>query len=96
MNEYERKAEKASISTLGWGSVAAAYWNLSPAELVEAITLRGEGVLSSTGALAIESGEFTGKSLKELFPLITSSKSLRIFLHVQLLMELYLLLMQTL
>jgi len=67
MNEYGRKAEKASISHLGLQNVSAAYWNLSPAELVEENILRGEGVLSSTGALAIDTGEFTGRSPKDRF-----------------------------
>ena len=67
MNEYGRKAEKASISTLGLSNVAAAYWNLEPSQLIEDTIARGEGVLADTGALAVDTGEFTGRSPKDRF-----------------------------
>lgn len=41
--------------------------NLSPAELVEHAIGRGEGHLTSTGALAADTGEFTGRSPKDKF-----------------------------
>lgn len=41
--------------------------NLSPAELVEHAIGRGEGLLTSTGALAADTGEFTGRSPKDKF-----------------------------
>ncbi|MHB1277295.1 MAG: phosphoenolpyruvate carboxykinase (ATP) [Bacteroidia bacterium] len=41
--------------------------NLSPAELVEHAIGRGEGQLTSTGALAADTGEFTGRSPKDKF-----------------------------
>lgn len=67
MNEFGLKATKASLSTIGLQHVAAAHWNLSPAELVEECILRGEGQLTSTGALAADTGEFTGRSPKDRF-----------------------------
>jgi len=67
MNEYGRKAKNASISTLGLGNVAAAYWNLDPAQLIEDSIIRGEGVLADTGAIAVDTGEFTGRSPKDRF-----------------------------
>jgi phosphoenolpyruvate carboxykinase (ATP) len=67
MNDYGTKAPHASLSQLGLSHVEAAYWNLSPAELVEETIVRGEGVLSNTGALAVDTGEFTGRSPKDKF-----------------------------
>ena len=67
MNEFGFRADNATIANLGLGNVSAAYWNLSPAELVEETILKGEGVLTDTGALAVETGEFTGRSPKDRF-----------------------------
>jgi phosphoenolpyruvate carboxykinase (ATP) len=43
------------------------FYQLTPAELIEAALLRKEGVLADTGALAIDTGEFTGRSPKDRF-----------------------------
>jgi phosphoenolpyruvate carboxykinase (ATP) len=67
MNNYGTRAEGADLAYLGLANVEAAYWNLSVSELVEDTILRGEGVLSSTGALAVDTGEFTGRSPKDKF-----------------------------
>jgi phosphoenolpyruvate carboxykinase (ATP) len=67
MNEFGLKGKNATLSNLGLGNVAAAYWNLTPAELVEETLDRGEGVLCDNGALAIDTGEFTGRSPKDKF-----------------------------
>jgi phosphoenolpyruvate carboxykinase (ATP) len=67
MNEFGRKAKNASIADLGLGNVRNAYWNLEPAELVEDVIIQGEGFLTDTGALAIETGEFTGRSPQDKF-----------------------------
>jgi phosphoenolpyruvate carboxykinase (ATP) len=42
-------------------------YQLTPAQLVEAALQRNEGVLTETGALAIDTGEFTGRSPKDRF-----------------------------
>jgi phosphoenolpyruvate carboxykinase (ATP) len=42
-------------------------WNLSPAALVEAAIVRGEGRLSLRGALVFETGNYTGRSPKDKF-----------------------------
>ncbi|GAB5538326.1 MAG: phosphoenolpyruvate carboxykinase (ATP) [Salibacteraceae bacterium] len=65
MEEFGRKSKNASIADLGLSGVKAAYWNLDPAELTEDTILNGQGFLTDTGALAIDTGEFTGRSPKD-------------------------------
>lgn len=48
-------------------NVSKSYQNLSPAELVELALQKGEGVLSNSGALCADTGEFTGRSPKDKF-----------------------------
>lgn len=67
MNDFGNKPKNADLSKLGLGRVGDVYWNLEPAELVEHVIVNGQGVLADTGALAIETGEFTGRSPKDKF-----------------------------
>ncbi len=67
MNEYGLKNPKASLADLGLKHVGAAYWNLTVPELVEEVILKGEGELTDFGALAVDTGEFTGRSPKDKF-----------------------------
>lgn len=67
MNHLGFKAEGASLDSLGLENVANAYWNLTPAELVEETIVNGQGCLTSNGALAIDTGEFMGRSPKDKF-----------------------------
>ena len=46
---------------------AHTHLNLTPAELVEHALRNGEGVLTDTGALMADTGEFTGRSPKDRF-----------------------------
>ena len=41
--------------------------NLTPEELVEETIRRNQGVLNDTGALAVDTGEFTGRAPKDKF-----------------------------
>src|SRR6185295_141052 len=43
------------------------YWNLAPAELIEHSIKKGQGVFNDTGAFAVDTGEFTGRSPKDKF-----------------------------
>lgn len=67
MNNYGKKADKASLESIGLGQVENAFWNLTPAELVEETIAHGQGVLTDTGAIAIRTGEFTGRSPQDRF-----------------------------
>jgi phosphoenolpyruvate carboxykinase (ATP) len=53
--------------SIGLKNLANEFWNLSPAELIEDCILQGDGMLTDTGALAIETGEFTGRSPKDRY-----------------------------
>ena len=55
------------VATIGLRNLGNEFWNLSPAELIEDCILSGEGMLTDTGALAIETGKFTGRSPKDRF-----------------------------
>lgn len=67
MNNYGKKAVNASLETIGLTNVENAFWNLTPAELVEDTIINGQGVLTDTGAIAIRTGEFTGRSPQDRF-----------------------------
>ena len=43
------------------------WWNLAPSQLIERTLLSGEGRLTHTGALAIDTGRFTGRSPQDRF-----------------------------
>ena len=59
--------KNASLEAIGLEGVAIAQWNLPPSTLVTECILNGEGKLADTGALAIDTGEFTGRSPKDRF-----------------------------
>jgi len=67
MNTYGKKAENASLKSIGLNHVGDTFWNLTPAELVEDIIVLGQGVMTDSGAIAIETGEFTGRSPQDRF-----------------------------
>lgn len=66
MLELGRKPENTSMRDLGIMD-GKAYWNLAPTELIQ-ISLKKEGARkTSTGAIAVDTGEFTGRSPKDKF-----------------------------
>jgi len=67
MTNIGTRPEGATLEYLGLKHVSTAYWNMTPAELVEETILLSQGTLTNTGALAIDTGEFTGRSPKDKF-----------------------------
>src|SRR5258706_4691838 len=55
------------LSEHGIRNVQIAHWNLGTDQLLEHAIRRQEGVLSSSGALAVNTGQFTGRSPKDKF-----------------------------
>lgn len=58
---------KKVLFNLGLKAAENVYYQLSPGELIQQAVEKGEGVLSDTGALVIDTGEFTGRSPKDRF-----------------------------
>ncbi|MCL4130971.1 UNVERIFIED_CONTAM: hypothetical protein GTU68_023302 [Idotea baltica] len=59
-------SKESRLGYLGLQNVNA-QWNLPPAKLTEITLSLGQGQLSDSGALAIDTGEFTGRSPKDRF-----------------------------
>lgn len=66
MKEIGVKNPTASIKNQGFENTTA-NWNLSREDLAQRTLDLNQGVLSSTGALCIDTGEFTGRSPKDKF-----------------------------
>lgn len=66
MKEQGDKNPKATIVNLGFSNTTAS-WNLKRDDLIQKTLDLGLGVLNDTGAICIETGEFTGRSPKDRF-----------------------------
>jgi phosphoenolpyruvate carboxykinase (ATP) len=66
MLELGIKPAHASVADLGIGD-GKAHWNLPPAQLIKFAVDAGQATVASSGALAIDTGEFTGRSPKDKF-----------------------------
>jgi phosphoenolpyruvate carboxykinase (ATP) len=66
MTETGKRANNATISDLGIKD-AIVHWNLSPEELADIAVRQGQATLTSTGAINIKTGEFTGRSPMDRF-----------------------------
>lgn len=67
MIEKGIKSKVAGLEATGLSANGTVHWNLSIPELYEHTLRRGEGEITSTGALAVSTGEFTGRSPKDKF-----------------------------
>jgi phosphoenolpyruvate carboxykinase (ATP) len=65
MKNYSNKLP--DLAYLNLDRVKTVLYQLSPAALVESALKRNEGVLAENGALAVDTGEFTGRSPKDRF-----------------------------
>jgi phosphoenolpyruvate carboxykinase (ATP) len=66
MADFGSRPEGATIESLGL-TKATAHWNVSPAELAK-IAVEKEGAkMTSTGAITVDTGKFTGRSPKDRF-----------------------------
>ncbi|HYG20155.1 MAG TPA: phosphoenolpyruvate carboxykinase (ATP), partial [Ohtaekwangia sp.] len=66
MLEAGYKPPRASVCDIGI-TEGTAQWNLSPEELIAHALEKGQAKRTSTGAIAIDTGEFTGRSPKDKF-----------------------------
>ncbi len=58
---------RVGLQEQGLVNLGRMYWNLCPAVLVELALAQREGILASTGALAVKTGARTGRSPKDKF-----------------------------
>ena len=65
MNQY--KAIDLGLESLGLKQDKVLSRNLSPKDLVSDIIKNGEGLIASSGAAMIDSGEYTGRSPKDKY-----------------------------
>jgi phosphoenolpyruvate carboxykinase (ATP) len=66
MLELGNKSGNATVMDLGIAD-GIAHWNLSPDDLIQTTLRWNQGQLDQHGALAIDTGEFTGRSPKDKF-----------------------------
>ena len=66
MLELGRRPENTSLRDLGI-MYGKAYWNLTPEELIELSLRQDQARKTGSGAIAVDTGEFTGRSPKDRF-----------------------------
>lgn len=67
MEKFGIQHPATTLIDLGITDVKHVHWNLSPEDLAEETIKRGQGLLTRSGALAILTGKFTGRSPKDRF-----------------------------
>jgi phosphoenolpyruvate carboxykinase (ATP) len=67
MEKFGIKPPTTTLLDVGITRVKKVHWNLSPEDLAAETIKRGQGLLTRSGALAVFTGEFTGRSPKDRF-----------------------------
>src|SRR5258708_35051984 len=67
MHNASARSGASQLSEHGIRNVEAVHWNLGTAQLLEKAIERQEGLLSGSGALVVETGQFTGRSPKDKY-----------------------------
>ncbi|MCS6980246.1 MAG: phosphoenolpyruvate carboxykinase (ATP) [Flavobacteriales bacterium] len=67
MHQENQEHLHSQLAQLGLHNLGTLYYNLTPAALYEHCLEQGHGVLTDSGALAVSTGEFTGRSPKDRF-----------------------------
>lgn len=66
MKSFGNKNNHIDLASIGLDQTSI-YWNLSPAALIEHTITANQGVLSSSGALTVKTGKYTGRSPKDRY-----------------------------
>jgi phosphoenolpyruvate carboxykinase (ATP) len=61
------RVSRHGLDAQGIDTAAKLHWNLTTAPLVEQAIARGEGQLTKDGALLVDTGKFTGRSVKDKY-----------------------------
>ncbi|HEY8593577.1 MAG TPA: phosphoenolpyruvate carboxykinase [Sphingomicrobium sp.] len=61
------RVPRRGLDAQGIATGAKLFWNLTTAPLVEQAVRRGEGQLTKDGALLVDTGKFTGRSVKDKY-----------------------------
>ncbi|HVH48871.1 MAG TPA: phosphoenolpyruvate carboxykinase [Sphingomicrobium sp.] len=67
MDRVTERVPAYGLDAQGISTDAKIFWNLTTAPLVEQAVQRGEGQLTKDGALLVDTGKFTGRSVKDKF-----------------------------
>lgn len=67
MQHIGLKNPNADLTKVGLSELGKVYWNTDPAELVEIAVNNGQGEVADSGALAVNTGKFTGRAPKDRF-----------------------------
>ena len=67
MKHVGHNVKAASLEAFGIGEAVKVHWNLTTPELYTEVLRRGEGTLVHLGALAVDTGKYTGRSPQDKF-----------------------------